>query len=241
MTIVSHHHQLIFLKPRKTAGTSIERALSSILAPDDWIATSTENEPVAQRPFVTPNLTTRFFPGERALKRMLRRVGPGALRLREHMPADAVRDLVGRERWARYRKVSVVRDPWSRMLSLWRWRTQRDGIEVDFEAFLSAIESGLREREKAVGARRWSNLPFYFIDGQLVLDRVLRFENLDENFVEFQQDLDLPETGPLPKLKVVSGPRSNPTDSLTPDQIERIASLCSDEIEWFGYRRPGAA
>jgi hypothetical protein len=112
---------------------------------------------------------------------------------------------------------------------------------VDFEGFLSAIESGDRDREKAVGARRWSNLPFYFIDGQLVLDRVLRFEHLDEDFRDFQRAFDLPETGPLPKLKVMTGQHSDPTETLTPDQIERIAALCADEIEWFGYRRPGGA
>ncbi|NBD96515.1 MAG: sulfotransferase family 2 domain-containing protein [Gammaproteobacteria bacterium] len=239
MTIVSHQHQLIFLKPRKTAGTSIERALSGILGPEDWIATSTENEPLALQPFVTPNLTAHSFRAERALKRLLRRVGPKALRLREHMPAEAVRGLVGRERWARYRKVSVVRDPWRRMLSLWRWRARRDGIDVDFEGFLGAIESADREREKRVGARRWSNLPFYFIDGQLVLDRLLRFEHLDEDFREFQREFGLPETGPLPQLKVMAGQRSDPVETLTPDQIERIATLCADEIEWFGYRPPG--
>ena len=238
MTIVSHQYELIFLKPRKTAGTSIERALTGILGPEDWIATSTENEPLALRPFVTPNLTMRAFPAEQALKRLLRRVGSKPMRLREHMPAEAVRALVGPDRWARYRKVSVVRDPWARLMSLWRWRARRDGIDVDFERFLAAIESGQREREKAVGARRWSNLPFYAIDGQPVLDHVLRFENLAEDFSRMQRDVGLADTGPLPHLKALDGRREDPAGSLTPDQIERIGALCAQEIGWFGYRPP---
>lgn len=238
MTIVSHEHRLIFLKPRKTAGTSIERALLRITAADDWAATSTENEPLDARFLATPNRTRRSFIGDRPVKRLLRRVGPRALRLREHMPALALRRCVGDEIWSTYRKVSVVRDPWRRLLSLWRWRTRRCRLEVDFEDFLRAMESGNRAAEKAVGARRWSNLPFYAIDGEPVVDHVLRFETISADFAGLLRDLGLPDTGPLEHMKKLSGPARGPATVLSPDQVRRIASLCATEIAWFGYAPP---
>jgi len=111
---------LIFLKPRKVAGTSVEHALLKIVDRGDWVATSTENEPLRSRFLATPNITLSQIPAERTAKRFLRRMGLRALRMREHMPAEAVRSLVGSEYFSDYRKVSVVRDPWQRLLSLWR-------------------------------------------------------------------------------------------------------------------------
>lgn len=238
MTIVSHRYRLIFLKPRKTAGTSIERALLRITAAEDWSATSTENEPVDARLFATPNRTRRAMPGERVVKRVLRRAGPRALGLREHMAADAVRRLVGEPTWSRYRKISTVRDPWARLVSLWRWRRRRDGIEIDFEHFLRAIESGTRAAQKVAGARRWSNLPFYAIDGALILDRAMRFESIADDFAAMLHEYDLPDPGPLEHMKTRPGAATDPAEVLTPDHVERIASLCRTEIEWFGYSPP---
>jgi hypothetical protein len=238
MTIISHRHQLIFLKPRKTAGTSVENALLKSIERDDWVATSTENEPLQTKFWSTPNRTNEGPPGEKSLKRLLRRLGPKALKLREHMPAQEVAALVGPELWARYTKVSVVRNPWDRMISLWRWRKHRDGLDVSFDQFLSAIESGSRSLEKAVGARRWSNVPFYAIDDRPVLDRVLRFENLAEDFEGLIDDLSLPDPGPLPRIKVMSASNKKAGPSLTEHQIKAIALLCQDELKWFAYRPP---
>lgn len=238
MTIVSHQHRLIFLKSRKTAGTAIERALVRVLGPSDWVATSTENEPVDALWGVTPNRTLRGPWGERAIKRLLRRIGPRALSLREHMPVDAVRRLVGEPVWSSYHKVSIVRDPWRRLVSLWRWRAQRDGIHVDFDRFLRAIESGSRSEQKAVGARRWSNLPFYAIGDERVVDTVLRFEHIADDFAALVRDRNLPDPGPLERVKVLNRKGSDLAARLEPGQVERISRLCATEIEWFGYRDP---
>ena len=40
--IVSHEHKFIFLKTKKTAGTSIELALSQLCGPDDIITPLTQ-------------------------------------------------------------------------------------------------------------------------------------------------------------------------------------------------------
>ena len=100
------------------------------------------------------------------------------MKLREHMPANAVKRHVGEGIWRDYLTVTVERDPWHRLVSLWRWRCRHHRLKVDFESFLEAIESGSRQRELAVGARRWSNRPFYEIDGQRAVDQVLQFDTI---------------------------------------------------------------
>ncbi len=238
MTVISHRHRFIFLKSRKTAGTSIERALLPLLAAGDQVATSTENEPLSLRAFDTPNRTDPGFAGEKTLKRLLRRVGHSAMKLREHMPAEAVRRHVGEDVWRDYLTVTVERDPWRRLVSLWRWRCRHHGLTVDFEAFLEAIESGNRQRELAVGARRWSNRPFYEIDGRRAVDHVLQFDTIAADFRRLCDRLDLAVKGPLPRAKVIHSSNADPVRSLNEDQIERIGRLCQREIEYFGYQPP---
>jgi len=238
MTIISHRHRFIFLKSRKTAGTSIERALLPVLAAGDQVAISTENEPLNIRAFDTPNRTRPGFFAEKTIKRLLRRTGHSAMKLREHMPANAVKRHVGEGIWRDYLTVTVERDPWRRLVSLWRWRCRHHRLKVDFESFLEAIESGSRQRELAVGARRWSNRPFYEIDGQRAVDQVLQFDTIGADFRRFCDQLDLPVKGPLPRAKVIHSSGAEPAQALTADQIERIGRLCQREIEYFGYRPP---
>jgi len=42
--IISHEHKFIFLKTRKTAGTSIELALSHLCGPDDIVTPMSPND-----------------------------------------------------------------------------------------------------------------------------------------------------------------------------------------------------
>ena len=42
--IISHEHKFIFLKTKKTAGTSIELALSQLCGPDDVIPPITDSD-----------------------------------------------------------------------------------------------------------------------------------------------------------------------------------------------------
>jgi hypothetical protein len=39
-------------------------------------------------------------------------------------------------------------------------------------------------------------------------------------------------------MKTRPGAATDPAEVLTPDHVERIASLCRTEIEWFGYSPP---
>ena len=85
--IASHRHRFIFLKTRKTAGTSVEIALSKVCGPDDII--------------------TEISPEDEALRRAAGGVAPQnfespplARKAYNHMGAKAVRDLIGAETFA---------------------------------------------------------------------------------------------------------------------------------------------
>ena len=52
--IISHAHKFIFLKTKKTAGTSIELALSQLCGPDDVIPPITESDETLRAPGSEP-------------------------------------------------------------------------------------------------------------------------------------------------------------------------------------------
>ncbi len=97
MTIVSHKYRFIFLKTRKTAGSSIEQWLIPRLGKKDMIATGRECWPIPVSAWVTPNPTVSLPMLNMERKRKIRRIfgRPKAFILGQHMSAAKVKNLVG--------------------------------------------------------------------------------------------------------------------------------------------------
>ena len=233
MTIVSHTHRYIFLKSRKTAGTSVEKWLSGALKKGDWIATAPENLPLPVGFWDSSN-TLAYGRLEKTLKRVCRYgLGfPKGTLFREHMVAAEVRAAVSETIWQSYTKIVIERDPWDRFISLWRWRASEAGPRVDFDTFLDMVE--LESTSDAV--RGYSNLPIYTIDGAVVVDRVLRYHVLRSELDHLRSALSLPlSLDALPNRK--SGYRKQEDDlrTLSNGQVARIARVCAEEISLLGW------
>ena len=237
MTIVSHKYRFIFLKTRKTAGTSVERWMMPHLGSTDMIATPRENWPAPVSLFSTPNPTTRFPTVEHKLKKLIQRnLGrPISFSLREHMSASRVRALVGEHIWRNYFKFCIERQPWDRMISFWRWRQHRRGSLISLDEFLDLIES---EPANEV-VRNYSNLDKYMIDGRVVTDQIVRYENLTGELAQICDRLRIPaRVNDLTHVKGRIRRENDSTSMLTKRQIERISSLFAEEIRLFGWKLP---
>lgn len=229
MTIISHKLQLIFLRTRKTAGTSIQAWLMPHLGPEDIIAADPEFWPVALPFMSTPSPTTRFFLLERAFKRfVLSRIGFRHMWLHYHEQAATVRGIVGTDIWRRYRKVTVVRNPWDQMISQWRFQQRLVGRPFPLDEMLDAIEAD-DDKNPLFPRPNW---PIYTIDDAVVADDVIRYEYLHDGLSALAADLGIPFD--LPNLKVGT-PGQRGLSEITNDQIERIARLRRNEIAAFGY------
>ncbi|TCM82645.1 sulfotransferase family 2 domain-containing protein [Rhodovulum steppense] len=234
MTIVSHSHGYIFLKTRKTAGTSVEKWLSGALRPGDWITTAPENLPLPVGIWDTANTVTRFGRLERGLKRVCRYgLGwPPGPRFREHMEAGAVRAAVGEAIWTGYFSFAIERDPWDRIISLWRWRQHARGAAPDFDGFLDAIEADGTD----LATRGYSNMALYTIDGRIAVDRIIRYNDLCGGLARLCSDLALPlSPGELPFRKAGHRDSADSPHALTIAQVARIARICAEEIDLLGW------
>ena len=159
--IVSHAHRFVFLKTRKTAGTSVEIALSTVCGPDDVITPVTEADERLRREY-----------GGRAPQHY--ESPPLPRKAFNHMPASMVRQLVGREAsdaTTPSRSSGTRGTPWS--------RSTTGGTATEPSPALR----GLRAAE-AVEELATKNFRGYRINGELAVDRVLRYESLAEDLAE---------------------------------------------------------
>lgn len=159
--LVSHRHRFIYLKTKKTAGTSIEKALEPFARPLGELAAWTHAAPMA--------VSEAGIVGGR---------GKGSRHeaWHSHMPAAQVREQLGAEIWRDYTKICAVRNPWDKVVSFFhmaRPRVKERPQHQIFERFrrFVAEEDDLGE-----------DLDTFAIDGRLVADQVIRYETLAGDF-----------------------------------------------------------
>lgn len=227
--IVSHRHGLVFVKTRKTAGTSVEIALSRICGPEDVITGIAPPDEAIRRQRGGRGPQNTLVP----LRSMTPRLVYHWIRERRrphyftHEPAWLLREVVGRRRWRRYLTFTVERNPWDKAVSLYYWRTRDQRPRPSFGEYLHSVDPG-----------SLSNYRLYADGGGILVDRVLRYEDLPGSLDRLWAEAGLPARPDLPLAK--SGHR--PADArdyrrlYSPDEVAVVAEVCSREIAAFGYR-----
>ena len=212
--IVSHEHGFVFMKTRKTAGTSVEIALSRVCGPDDVITPVTADDEALRRSvggrgpqhYESPPLDHKAF---------------------NHMPVSMVRRMLGRRRFESYFSFAIERNPWDAVVSLYHWRYRDSETPGDFTAF---VES------EAVEAFAAKNQRIYRLDGRVAVDRVLRYESLAPELAAVWSELGLPGSPDLPHAKAGTRPRGPSYRSYYDDSSrDRVAELFAAPIADLGY------
>jgi hypothetical protein len=133
---------------------------------------------------------------------------------------------MGEESFDAYRKVTSVRNPWDRELSLYFWRYRYSDRRPSFEQYVRA--------PRFRPMRKTSEI--YSIDGHVVAD-VLRYESLERDFVAFVETLGVDGSLQLPRAQSgVSPDTSRDYRSFYSNKTRRIIRVrYAREIEAFGY------
>jgi len=224
--IISHRHRFIFIKTRKTAGTSFEIALSRFLGEDDVI---TPISPVDEalraelgyrgaQNYMIPLSRYRFSDWVHCVRER------EARRFSNHDSAAFVRDHIDPDTWNSYFKFTFERNPWDKFISFYFWRNK----EEQRPTIAEFIDSPLVPRICAYDQ--------YSIDGKLAVDKVYRYEEIEQALRDVTERLGLP--GPLEMPRTKTGFRKDARsyrDILDAAERERIAAKFSREIDSFGY------
>ena len=128
--IVSHHNEFVFIKTRKTAGTSIEIALSKFCGPEDIITSLSRSEEKMKEDLGMPGRQNTLVPLRQYrrwdLWNLLR--GGGRAHHFNHTSAELAKKRLGSGPFERYHKFCVVRNPWDRAVSQFFFEKYGEGM-----------------------------------------------------------------------------------------------------------------
>jgi hypothetical protein len=227
--IISHKHKFIFIKTQKTAGSSIEAFLSQHCGPEDVLTPVLPiiegHKPRNYEGFVGPFRELRQKPGE--LFAALRHPFEKRKKFYNHMPAWLVRTRVTGKLWKSYFKFCVERNPWDKVLSHFHMMVFRKGGSLTFEQYLAKGKFPI-------------NYPRYTdpSGAKIIVDRVVRYENLNDELAEVFAQVHVPFQGSL-GVRAKSDYRTDrrPYQLVYSDEQRRIIEKAfAREIQMHGYR-----
>ncbi len=227
--IVSHEHKFIFLKTKKTAGTSIELALSGLCGDADIITPLTQiDEALREGRRGAQNWRRHSWWGSPRpfFKRRFLKFTAVDYGFYNHMPAERARALLNDDKlWRSYFKFAFDRNPWDRQVSWYHHRYRRKAVPPPFAAFI--------ERDPRA---RLNNYEIYSIGGDVAVDFVGRFETLEADLAHALAQVGLKLDEALPRAKTTFRTSDKPYRDYYDDETrEIVGTWYQREIKLLGY------
>lgn len=209
--IISHKHKFIFIHSPKTAGISIKKYLAQYCGEEDIITPNSVTEGQNYRGLFNPlpelidllknsnGLNPAGNPDFKNLG-MCKEIVKQFLNKKKfysHIPAVLIRSRLPQEVWNNYFKFCVERNPFDKVVSKYYFRRKNLGdLSYSFDDFMN----------DKVHYRLPYGYPLYCdLEGNVIVDRVLRYESLQQEFMEVLDYLELPKEN-LPLENVSNRP-----------------------------------
>jgi hypothetical protein len=142
-----------------------------------------------------------------------------------HLPAAQIRKIVGDDIWSSYYKFCVERNPWDKTLSHFHMLRFRSGEELTLEQYFENKDF-------------CANFGLYTDDlGAPIVDRILRYEHLNDDLSSVFTSLGIPFAGTLGvRAKAEYRDDHRPyKEVLSESQARLIEEVLRDEIALLGY------
>lgn len=185
--IISHKYKFIFIKTRKTAGSSIQIYLSPLCDEQDIFTQIDKPE----QPYTPRNFRGLYNPIPELIenwqspKKIMITLGRFLTlkKFQSHIKAREVKDRISHEIWNTYYRFCIERNPWDKVLSHYhfvRQRYRRYNNNISFDKYLRVAE-----------------LPYNYtkytdINGNIIVDSVIKYENLNEELGKVFIQLGIP-------------------------------------------------
>ena len=128
---------------------------------------------------------------------------------------------------------TVVRNPWERAVSSWKWCTLKKGLPLgSFEEFLRTPLERMTPQQRYHTSPQWQHV----VDenGDIgYLDHIGRLENIEETRRWIARTLNIEARQELPHLKKTE--HDEYTNYYTTESRKLVADIFCKDIEMFGY------
>jgi len=189
--IISHKYKYIFIKTKKTAGTSVEVYLNKFRDKNDVFTTiGIEKETIEHKAM---NYKGFFNPiNELGYKRKISHIRKTFTNLTtlkkfyNHIPAYLVESRIPKKIWDSYYKFCIERNPWDKTISHYYMMNKKNHNKLPFDDYISKGDFCY-------------NFPFYmdYKQNRIIVDRIIKYENLQSELVDVFKHLDIPFNGKL--------------------------------------------
>lgn len=227
--IISHKYRFIFLKTAKTAGTSIEIALSRHLGKDDIITPiSAADERVRNSAGYRGPQNYRIPLRQHNFRELAAAVIGRRKRFYNHIPGLEVRNLIGDEVWNSYYKFCFQRNPFDRVISLYYWCYKTEPRPTLTEFLESPQVSLLTTRGLSLYTDN---------EGNVVVNNVGRYESLAQDLENIRRQIGIADPLELPHTKSSHRQdRRHYSEVIDVHSRIRIESLFNREMKLHNYQ-----
>jgi hypothetical protein len=223
---ISHENKIIFIHIPKNAGESIEKALGIYGNQEETESSSLLSKMLGKHEEKRRDTFWGIVDNRVALQHLT------AMQLKEAVSDDPL--------WDSFFKFAVVRNPWTKAVSEYNWYL-RYGPHLSFKEWVFTLETRLLINGSInileFGHNKKQCEFVLDSNGALMLDRVLKFENLKSDFDEIcrqnQWDVCLSHTKDTSSTSEIADFRA----LFDTQSIEEIERIYKDDIELFNYSK----
>jgi hypothetical protein len=142
-----------------------------------------------------------------------------------HAKAAEICEHIDEKVWRSYFKFAFERNPWDRQVSLYYHRYRHEKEPPPFTTFIHTDKRA-----------QMNNYDIYAIDGNISVDFIGRFENLEEDLKRALEHVGLTLATELPRAKTTSRHGNNPYRKYyDEDTRDIVGRWYAREIELLGY------
>ena len=225
--IISHKHKFIFIKTEKTAGTSIEIALSKYCGPDDIITPISPKDEVTRKELGYRGPQNYLVPFSKYSARDWASLIYHRQRraFYNHISAQEIKQYISNDVWNSYYKFCFERNPFDKLVSLYYWIGSKYPTIYDF------MMSGKASYVK--GFVLWT------INAIPVVDHIYKFEEMHEAFKHISAVLKLDPEMVIPEKKAKSNFRKDKRhyrEILTEQEKQWVYKIFAREFAYLDYK-----
>ena len=157
-----------------------------------------------------------------------------------HKTALEIIDEIGRRNWNNNFTFTVVRNPWDKVVSHYHYRVQTNQTSLGENpiSFKEWVQRTYGEQDSLYYDKPKMFMPQvnWISDksGNIIVNRIMHFENIDEEFTELSKILNINKDVALPHVK--SSKRGHYRDYYDENSIQIVQNWFMRDIEEFGYK-----